>query len=1175
MTKSSPPVTVSKSFNLKLRYPLTLSILFMLHLVNSPLHMFSLYNNVTSHISIIPVGHHKKIAFSTTVASNVTFFRHITYTSFCVIAYAWLHIFLAKCGDIEPNPGPLNSNTSQSSLSLLNSLNTSRSLDFSLGLSIIHYNVQSLRPKLDLLTAELLNFDILLFTETWLNDSVSSDEICINTFQCPERKDRSDGYGGVALYVKDSVHYRRRRDLETQGIECIWIETCQRYKKLLIGLFYRPPSSDNIYIQSIENSMSLAVDSNIKEILIMGDFNYNMLESSGRNKIESLCRQFSLSQLINEPTHYTEHSSSLLDLVLSSTETNIIHSGVADPFLNQETRFHCPVFALYRFVKPTSRSFVREIWKYNECNYRLLHEMASSVDWSALSSEDVNEYALNVTNVLLEIVGQSIPCKSVTIRPSQPPWFSNIIRYKIRVRKRLYRKAKQTQTQYHWTRFKVIRNEVVNLIRESKKAYYDKLANKLTSNIRSKDWWRILKDFIKSDSDHHTCPPILIDNDIAISDNREKANLLNSFFSSQANIDDSNVYRQQLAIPSVVMHNILITPDEVNSILKSLPQGKASGPDGVDNRILRELSDELSQPLSDLFNLSLSQGTVPNIWKEAHVCAVFKGGDRSCVGNYRPISLLSNLNKVMEKLLFKHLFNFFRESNTLTPCQSGFVPGDSTTNQLTYLYNTFIEALDHGKEIRVVFFDIRKAFDRVWHTGLLDKLKSYGISPQLHLWLESYLTHRRQRVVLPGVRSDWMEVKAGVPQGSILGPLLFIIYINDIVAGLNSNIRLFADDTSLSMVIENPITDAQKINDDITTITEWAERWLVTFNPSKTESLLISRKTSRPFHPDLIITGQTINQVSRHKHLGLVFSENGSWTNHIEHILNKAWKRINIMRKLKFLLDRKSLEIIYLSFIRPILEYGDIVWCNINTNEISEINKIQHEAARIATGATKLVSIDLLTKEVGWESLESRRRTHKLVLFYKMKNGLTPTYLSSLVPPVVGQRSQYPLRNSPDVETLPARTQLYYNSFLPSVIRDWNTLSTTVRSAQSVYSFKTQLKNRNINTPRHFYTGKRRAQIFHCRLRLKCSSLNHHLFSKNIIDSPHCRCGAIENTSHFFLFCPLYDDLRRNLYRSLPQDFPPSTNLFLNGDINASFDVNIMVVEAVHDFILGTKRFDT
>ena len=265
------------------------------------------------------------------------------------------------------------------------------------------------------------------------------------------------------------------------------------------------------------------------------------------------------------------------------------------------------------------------------------------------------------------------------------------------------------------------------------------------------------------------------------------------------------------------------------------------------------------------------------------------------------------LYSVQEKIVHKHLFNFIRDNNIL----SGFVPGDSTVNQLVCIYNTFCHSLDQSKEVRAVFCDIIKAFDRVWHWGLLYKIESAGISGSLRLWFKGYLKDRKQRVVLPGSASSWAFIEVGVPQGSILDPLLFLRYINDIVDDIHSCIRLFADDTSLYIIEDNPISAADELNADLAKIHAWAVKWLVSFNTAKSESMILSCKHNKPFYPPLSMNQNLINSVNSHKQLGLTFSQDCSWHDHLELVKTKAWLPINIMRRL-FQLDRKSFQAIYI-----------------------------------------------------------------------------------------------------------------------------------------------------------------------------------------------------------------------------------------------------------------------
>ena len=291
---------------------------------------------------------------------------------------------------------------------------------------------------------------------------------------------------------------------------------------------------------------------------------------------------------------------------------------------------------------------------------------------------------------------------------------------------------------------------------------------------------------------------------------------------------------------------INISAQEVKDVLRNLIVTKASGPDLISPRLLKEPATELSGPLSEFFNRLIQEGKFPLHHKKSNIVPVHKKGDRSIPTNYRPISLLSTKGKSMERCIHKHGYNYCIANNIIIPLQSGIVRGDSTTYQLTDIYN-LCEAVDSCKEVRVVFCDISKAFDRVWHDGLLFKLRSIGISGRLRYWFRNYLADRKQRVVINGRTYKFKLVEAGVPQGSIIGPLLFLIYINGIVRELNCNVRLFADDTSLFIVVENPVTTVNILNNNLGRIHSWAGDWPVDFNTSKTETVIICRKHINPF----------------------------------------------------------------------------------------------------------------------------------------------------------------------------------------------------------------------------------------------------------------------------------------------------------------------------------------
>ena len=289
--------------------------------------------------------------------------------------------------------------------------------------------------------------------------------------------------------------------------------------------------------------------------------------------------------------------------------------------------------------------------------------------------------------------------------------------------------------------------------------------------------------------------------------------------------------------------------------------GKTAGPDSIDNRLLKELSGPLSTPLTDLFNFSLASGKVPSLWKQAHETPTLQKNGPSDVENYRPISLLNTIGKPLEKIGHKYVFNFLNDHHVITTLQSGFVPGDSTVNQLVDIYITpFARPWTQAKKSeRFSMILVRPS------TGstkvFFFKLNSVGISGSLLQWFTDYLDCRNQRVVIPGVSFNWSTIEAGVPQGSVLGPLLFLLYINYIVDNINSSVRFLADDTTLY----NPVQAADQLNSDLLKIHQWATKWLVTFNPSKSESVIFSRKRNKPNHPNIFMNQQPIEEVNLHK----------------------------------------------------------------------------------------------------------------------------------------------------------------------------------------------------------------------------------------------------------------------------------------------------------------------
>lgn len=939
-----------------------------------------------------------------------------------------------------------------------------------------------------------------------------------------------------------------------------------RSNKYLVGSFYRQPSCKVDFWAKVEASLEQAKLSGIKRIIIMGDFNCNQLIPN--NKLSRLLDQFHLHQLIKEPTH----CNNCLDVIITSCPDLVTGSGVTDPIFS----WHCGVFANFKLAIQKQNHFKRTIWQYNLVNWNQLNEHLKSLDWSEVYKEKTaNEQCEKWTSLYTKALKYFIPNKQVTINPNDAPWMNHQIKTTMKKREKAYKKAKRTNQEADHDKYKNLRNETIAMIREAKENYNKTLANKLTGDSKTdnKLWWKIVKYFYtKNSANAISNPPIENENTIAHS-NQEKANIFNDFFASQSKLDtgDADPGRADHGINT--LSKIAITRLTVQEILQSLDPSKASGPDNISPRVLKQTATSIAPSLARIFNFSLASKKCPDAWKLANVTPLHKKDNRQQVKNYRPISLLSCVGKVFERCVFKEVFNFLHTNKLFTKFQSAYMPNSATTDQLIELYHIILEALEKKKAVRFVFCDISKAFDKVWHKGVLHKLKGLGVIGGIHDWFSDYLNNRKQRVVFNGCHSDWQTITAGVPQGSILGPLLFLIYINDLPDEIKTNIRIYADDTTLFVSSKSKHEAARKLTKDLENVSRWAARWFVGFNPTKTEGMSFSHVNVEHI-PPIYMDGKLINEVTSHKHLGLTFQSSVKWSEHINEIVKKAMKRVDILRSLMYQLDRATLEKMYFTFVRPVLEYGDVVWDNCTEMESKTIENVQLSAARVVTGATRGTSHATIYRECGWEPLFKRREKHKLTTFYKIENNIIPDFLKKLVPPVTKQRTIYGLRSKENITSYKASTTTMQRSFIPSTITSWNRLDIETRNSTSISAFKSELNKKSQRTPRYYYTGSRKGQVHHARMRMSCSALNYHLKLNFIKERATCRCSApCENVYHFLFQCPLYTQQRILMLNKLSPRIIRNVKTFLNGSEKFSEEQNTHLFNTVIDYIETTNRF--
>ena len=577
---------------------------------------------------------------------------------------------------------------------------------------------------------------------------------------------------------------------------------------------------------------------------------------------------------------------------------------------------------------------------------------------------------------------------------------------------------------YHWNKYKEYNRAYHEQLDKAEADYNKGLRESLSESKNTKIWWSTVNNILGK-GNNQTYPPLYnSENQTYVYDSKDKAHLFNSIFLSHSNIDDSVTIPEDSLDPDAILDQITVSEGEVRDLISILQTNKATGHDQISAKILKAAGESIVPSLTRLFQLCLRTNRYPNEWKKANVIPLHKKDDKNNCNNYRPVSILPTVSKIFERIIFKNVYNFFHDNNLITVHQSGFRPNDSTVNQLAYLYHTFCHALDDKKYIKIVYCDISKAFDRVCHKGLIFKLKQIGIRGNLLLLFMDYLKGRTQRVMIKGQYSSWGSINAGVPQGSVLGPILFLVYINDLVKSVTCGIKLFADDTVLYVMSDDVQQSSDQLNENLSRVNDWAKTWLVQFNPTKTKLMNISLKQNAEFdNYPICFDNHIIENVNVQRHIGLDISSDLKWTSHVNRIVESVSKMCDVMMKLKYKLDRSTLEKIYLNFVRPKLEYANIVWDDCAGYCKDKIENVQLLCARIVTGAKRGTHHDLLYKELQWQTLSERRHVSKLKFMYKLKNRIAPEYLSSLLPNTRSVNVLYNLRHGEDITRLKSQTQ--------------------------------------------------------------------------------------------------------------------------------------------------------
>ncbi len=950
-------------------------------------------------------------------------------------------------------------------------------LESSKGLRLACLNINSLLKNIDQLRLIMQNMpvDILAINETKLNHLVPDSEIAIAGYY-HIRHDRSRSGGGVLLYVRDSIPFSERNDLVTDSLEMICIEISKPHNKsFLVSTWYRAPNSQSALFDEYEAFLRNS-DIENREVIIMGDLNCDILKSpceSHTRKLQFLSSLYQFDQLIDEPTRITGTSATLIDLILTNKKENISKSGVIHLGLSD----HSMIFAIRKHCIPKSREKVKHIRNFKNFNTNDFLTDLSQMPWENIAQYDNSNVCWQVWKSLyLQVLDRHAPLRRMRTRGNSLPWISSDIKGIMRSRDFHKIKAVRYNSQSHWTKYKELRNKVNAELIKAKRIYF---CNKIEDCAQSKDIkqsWNLINHLMGKNVKSNTISQLKTDNSV-ISEDKLKSEAFNDFFVNigaklAAEIEDNSLNTNSFARgdsrPTTDSNLFFkfseINEDEVIYQLRSLKISKSTGLDNIPAKALKVSADIVGPPLTWIFNLSIQKGEYVDEWKKAWVTPIYKSDDRLKCENYRPLSILPIVSKILERCVFNQIYKFLNHNSLLSKHQHGFRPKHSTLTAPTQMCDTLYENMDNGQLSGIVFLDIRKAFDSIDHNILLHKLKDqFGVSDIELKWFESYLNNREQVCIVNNSMSSSKRIVSGVPQGSILGPLLFLLYINDLPDCLQkTSPYLYADDTQICCSSNSLIELTENLNHDLSRIGDWLSRNKLQHHPTKTKIMFIGSKhhiNSTTFDHPVMLNNQRIPRVHSFTCLGLDLDENLNWNSHIQAICKRVGAGLGTLRRIKPFVPITTLQTIYRALIQPYFDYCSPIWGVCDQNLKNKLQKFQNRAARIITGASyEIRSADVL-QSLAWDNLEIRRRTTKAILMFKvLKDYVEPTLKESLIRRNHMQ-TNYDLRNSHTDLALPKpKREFLKKSFKYSGAKLWNSLSTDTKLAESLHLFKNHLK---------------------------------------------------------------------------------------------------------------------
>uniref|UniRef100_A0A8K9VAJ4 Reverse transcriptase domain-containing protein n=1 Tax=Oncorhynchus mykiss TaxID=8022 RepID=A0A8K9VAJ4_ONCMY len=940
-------------------------------------------------------------------------------------------LLLCSSGDVEVNPGPAvpSSTPIPQALSFDDFCNRN-------SLGFMHVNIRSLLPKFVIFTAlaHSANPDVLAVSESWLRKTTKNSDILIPNYNI-FRQDRTAKGGGVAIYCKDSLQSSvlLSRSVPKQFELLLLKIHLSKNKSLTVAACYRPPSAPSCALDTICELIAPHLSS---ELVLLGDLNWNMLNTPAilQSKLDAL----NLTQIINEPTRYLPKAlnmGTLIDIILTN-----FPSKYTSAVFNQDLSDHCLIACIRNgsAVKRPPLITVKRSLKH-------FSEQAFLIDLAGVSWKDIDlipsveDAWIFFKNAFLTILNKHAPFKKFRTRNRYSPWFSPDLTALNQHKNILWRSALASNSPRDMQLFRKARNHYTQAVRKAKASFFkQKFAS---CNTNSKKFWDTVKSMDNKNTSSQLPTALKIGNTVT-TDKSTIIEHFNKHFSTAG-------HAFHLATPTPVNSTAPPTATrpslphfsfsqihsaDVLKELQNLDPYKSAGLDNLDPFFLKLSAEIVATPITSLFNLSFLSSEIPKDWKAAAVIPLFKGGDTLDPNCYRPISILPCLSKVFESQVNKQITDHFESHHTFSAMQSGFRAGHGCTSATLKVLNDILTAIDKKHYCAAVFIDLAKAFDSVNHHILIGRLNSLGFSNDCLAWFTNYFSDRVQCVKSEGLLSGPLAVSMGVPQGSILGPTLFSVYINEVaLAAGESLIHLYADDTIGRQLL---------------------------LNTSKTKCMLFNRSLPAPTRLSNITTldGSDLEYVDNYKYLGVWLDCKLSFQTHIKHLQSKVKSRIGFLFRNKASFTHAAKHTLVKLTILPILDFGDVIYKIASNTLLNKLDAVYHSAICFVTKAPYTTHHCDLYALVGWPSLHTRRQTHWLHVIYKTLLGKVPPYLSSLVTIASPTCST---RSSRYISLVTPKTNSFFGrlSFQFSAANDWNELQKSLKleTLISLTSFKHQL----------------------------------------------------------------------------------------------------------------------